>query len=161
MDPSHRLNDAAAKAATRIASGVNRRGFLQRGAVIGSGSLAAVLGVGTRAEATHNYSVKSGCGMITYYPNGCGDSFGCGDSPKCHGDYCSGTHCVNGHSPLRTCDGFNCWTWKITCGDCGPTGRFQHYKWTCCDCTCGNQCSSHCSCRNRCICGVREYLGCY
>lgn len=156
------LDDFAAKAAVRIAHAVNRRSFLQKSAVATSAGLATALGVSTRAEAAHNYSVKSGC-PSNYTPNGCGDTFGCGPSPACHPNYCSGTHCTNGHSILNVCDGYNCWTWTVCCQSCGSGGT-ACYRWTCCDCTCGNPCGSYCSCGKnpeRCICGVREYLGCF
>jgi hypothetical protein len=150
------------RTAVAIANAINRRRFLQRSAVAASSGLAASVGLSTRAEARHNYSVRSGCGPISYNPNGCGSDFGCGPSDPCAPAYCDGTHCINGHSVRTVCDGYNCWTWTITCGSCGSGGQ-AYYRWTCCDCTCGNpdgpNCTAH-SYGNTCICGTREYLGC-
>jgi hypothetical protein len=148
--------------AVKIANAVNRRSFLQKSAVAASGGLAAVLGVGTRAEATHNYTVMAGCGPISYSPDGCGSDFGCGPSDPCHPSYCNGTHCINGHSVRSTCNGNNCWTWTVSCGACGSGGN-TFYRWTCCDCTCGAPDGPNCTDTgngNTCICGTRELVGC-
>ena len=157
-------DDFAKTAAVRIANAINRRKFLHKSAVTVSSGLAASMGVASRAEATHNYSVRAGCGPITYGPDGCGNEFGCGPSKKCHPDYCNGTHCTNGHSILTVCDGHNCWTWTVSCGSCGTGGGQITYRWTCCDCTCGNPGGTYCSDPPsgpaRCICGTRELIGC-
>lgn len=156
------LDRLAANAAVKVAKGVNRRAFLQRTAIATSAGLASALGVANRAEANHNYTTRSGC-FEDYAPDGCGDTFGCGNSPACHPSFCNGTHCTGqGHNPILTCDGYNCWTWTVCCQACGSGGT-ACYRWTCCDCTCGNPCGSYCSCDTpyRCICGVREYLGCF
>jgi hypothetical protein len=79
--PAKNLDDYAAKEAVRIARAVDRRGFLQRAAVTTSAGLASALGVATKAEAHHNYTVRAGC-PSTYNPSGCPNSFGCGLAPN-------------------------------------------------------------------------------